>query len=144
VKVKKRLFVGLLVAVLLVGVLATTGCDSAASTASYNTSQAADNFEVNRRVVMFNGITDKYLLVIEGRLSITADTVDDQLEVIVKTGPNEYKKHFLGLSDNVSYFVEQLDPSPASEYHYRVFFRPQQIVPDVDLQVDPTDLPVNQ
>jgi hypothetical protein len=124
--------------------IALTGCNTAASTASYNTSQAADNFEVVRRVVMFNGITDKYLLVIEGRLSITADTVDDQLEVIVKTAPNEYKKHFLGLSDNVSYFVEQLDASPASEYHYRVFFRPQQIVPDIDLQVDPTDLPVNQ
>ena len=128
----------------LVFVFALTGCNSAATTASYNTSQAADNFEVNRRVVMFNGITDKYLLVIEGRLSITADTADKQLEVIVKTGPNEYKKHFLGLSDNVSYFVEQLDASPASEYHYRVFFRPQQIAPDIDLQVDPTDLPVNK
>jgi len=124
--------------------LSLVGCDTAATTASYNTSQAADNFEVNRRVVMFNGITDKYLLVIEGRLSITADTADNQLEVIVKTGPNEYKKHFLGLSDNVSYFVEQLDASPASEFHYRVYFRPQQVVPDVDLQVDPTDLPVRQ
>lgn len=121
-----------------------TGCNSAADTASYNTSEAADNFEINRRVVMFNGITDKYLLVIEGRASITPDTADNQLEVVVKTGPNEYKKHFLGLSDNVSYFVEQLDASPASEYHYRVFFRPQSIVPDVDLQVDPGDLPKNQ
>lgn len=124
--------------------LAMVGCDTAANTASYNTSQAADNFEVNRRVVMFNGITDKYLLVIEGRLSITADTADNQLEVIVKTGPNEYKKHFLGLSDNVSYFVEQLDSSPASEFHYRVYFRPQSVVPDVDLQTSPTDVPVRQ
>ena len=140
----KRIALVVLLVVALTSVLLTTGCDSAATTASYNTSQAADNFEVNRRVVMFNGITDKYLLVIEGRLSITADTADDQLEVIVKTGPDSYKKHFLGLSDNVSYFVEQLDASPASEYHYRVFFRPQQIVPDVDLQVDPTDLPVNK
>jgi uncharacterized lipoprotein NlpE involved in copper resistance len=134
------------IAILLVAVFAFSlvGCTTAADTASYNTSQAADNFEVYRRVVMFNGITDKYLLVIEGRLSITADTVDDQLEVVVKTGPNEYKKHFLGLSDNVSYFVEQMEASPASEYHYRVFFRPQQIVPDIDLQVDPGDLPISQ
>jgi hypothetical protein len=140
---KKFIVIFALLCVLAVSLMAT-GCDSAASTASYNTSQAADNFEINRRVVFFNGITDTYLLVIEGRLSIEADSMDDQLEVIVKTGDNQYKKHFLGLSDNVSYFVEQLEASPASEYHYRVFFRPQQIVPDIDLQVDPTDLPVNQ
>lgn len=128
----------------LVFALSLVGCNTAAQTASYNTSQAADNFEVYRRVVFFNGITDTYLLVVEGRLSIEADPADDQLEVIVKTGPNEYKKHFLGLSDNVSYFVEQLEASPASEFHYRVYFRPQTILPDIDLQVDPTDLPVRQ
>lgn len=133
-----------IVLLIVMALFTLVGCNSAATTASYNTSQAADNFEVNRRLVMFNGITDKYLLVVEGRLSITADAADKQLEVIVKTGPNEYKKHFLGLSDNVSYFVEQLDASPASEYHYRVFFRPQQVVPDVDLQVSPTDIPKNQ
>jgi hypothetical protein len=75
-----------------------------AEVASYNLSKAADQFEINRRVVFFNGITDKYLLVIEGRCSINADREDGQLEVTVKTGPDEYKKHFLGLSDNVTYF----------------------------------------
>ena len=108
------------------------GC-SAAELASQNLSTAADNFEIDRRVVFFNGITDTYLLTIEGRCSITADTKGAQLEVTCRIGPNEYKKHFLGLSDNVSYFVEQLETADASIYHYRVIFRPQTIVPFIEL-----------
>lgn len=113
--------------------LALTGCQ-ASEVASHNLSKAADNFEVNRRIVFFNGITDKYLLEIEGLCSVTADGTDKQLEVTCKTGEDEYKKHFLGLSDNVTYFVEHLEPTEADSYHYTVRFRPEVIVPDV--QVD--------
>lgn len=48
-------------------VLALAGCSSDADVASDNLSKAAEQFEVNRRIVFFNGITDKYLLTIEGR-----------------------------------------------------------------------------
>jgi hypothetical protein len=92
---------------------------------------AAEQFEINRRVVFFNGITDSYLLSIEGRCSIEDD--GNQLEVTCKVGDDEFKKHFLGLSDNVSYFVEQLDSADVSVFHYRVIFKPEVIVPDVDL-----------
>lgn len=126
--------VGVVVGVALGGAL-LAGCSDDAQVASYNLSKAADMFEVNRRVVFFNGITDTYLLSIEGLCAITADGVDRQLEVTCKTGEGRYKKHFLGLSDNVSYFVEHLDDTPASVYHYRVIFKPQSIVPDVDLEV---------
>ena len=68
-----------------------------------------------RRVVFVNGITDKYLLSIEGLCSITKDKYDAQLEVTCKTGDGEYKKHYLGISDNVTYFVEQMDPA-SEEY----------------------------
>jgi hypothetical protein len=88
---------------------------------------------VNRRVIFYNGITDKYLLSIEGRCSITDQTT--QLEVTCKVGEESYKKHFLGLSDNVTYFAEQLEPANVSAYHYRVTFKPQAIIPDVDLRV---------
>lgn len=97
-------------------------------------SQAAHNFEVNRRCIFYNGITGEYILVIEGLLSVTESTTQNRLEVIVKTGPAAYKKHYLGLSDNVSCFVEQLEPVAADPFHYRVFFRPQTIIPDIDLQ----------
>jgi len=127
----------------LVCVIFITGCDDA-QIASHNLVKASDNFEINRRVVFFNGITDNYLLEIEGLCSITADNYDKQLEVICKTGDEQYKKHFLGLSDNVAYFVEQLDSIHASAYHYRVTFKPQVIIPDIDLRVDTTDLPTQQ
>lgn len=111
--------------------LALTGC-SEADTASENLSTAADNFEVNRRIVFFNGITDTYLLTIEGRCSIYDE--GNQLEVTCKTGDDKYLKHFLGLSDNVSYFVEQSEAVDVDEYHYRVIFRPETIVPDIDME----------
>lgn len=48
--------------------------------------------------------------------SITKDKEDAQLEVTCKTGDGEYKKHYLGISDNVTYFVEQMDPDYAKDY----------------------------
>ena len=128
----------LLIAFLLLSTIIVAGCDDA-QVASQNLVKAADNFEINRRVVFFNGITDNYLLEIEGKCSIKADTMDIQLEVICKTGDEQYKKHFLGLSHNVAYFVEHLEPTSASAYHYRVTFKPQTIIPDIDRRVDTTD-----
>src|SRR5690606_33775472 len=116
----------------LVIILIILAACSDASVVSRNLSAAADQFEIDRRVVFFNGITDTYLLAIEGRCSINADTVDGQLEVTCKTGPSDYKKHYLGLSDNVSYFVEQLESANVSEYRYRVIFKPATIIPDID------------
>ena len=118
---------------LILVIVLFTGC-SDASVASRNLSQAADQFEIDRRVVFYNGITGDYLLSIEGRCSIFADDMDGQLEVTCKTGPDAYKKHFLGLSDNVTYFAEQLESESVNLYHYRVIFKPETIIPDVDLE----------
>ena len=108
-----------------------TGCDDA-MVVNHNITKAANNFEVTRRIVFYNGITGDYILVIEGRCSIK--DYNGQLEVWCKTGDNSYKKHFLGLSDNVTYFAEQLDSSEVSAYHYRVTFKPEVIVPDIQRQ----------
>ena len=89
-------------------------------------------FEINRRVVFYNGITDSYILTVEGRCSIYDD--GNQLELTCKTGPDSYKKHFLGLSDNVTYFAEQLEGEDVSVYRYRVIFKPEAIVPDIDFE----------
>lgn len=110
------------------------GCGTDASVASRNLSQSAEMFELNRRVVFYNGITGEYLLSVEGRCSIKADGVDNQLEVTCKTGSLTYKKHFLGLSDNVTYFAEQLEGAQVDVYHYKVIFKPELIIPDVDLE----------
>lgn len=113
-------------------IAALAGCSSDADVASKNLSKSADQFEITRRIVFLNGITDKYLLEITGRCSIT--DANRQLEVTCKIGPNAYKKHFLGLSDNVSYMAEQLESADVSVYQYRVIFRPLEIVPDVTVR----------
>lgn len=119
---------------LLFVAIALTACNTDAQVASQNLSQAADYFQLNRRIVFYNGYTGEYMLSIEGRCSIQADAADNQLEVTCKTGPDEYKKHFLGLSDNVTYFVEQLGSAQANAYHYKVNFKPASILPDIDLK----------
>lgn len=137
---KKHIIYG----VAALGLLALAGCQRPADVASRNLSVAADNFEVTRRVVFFNGITDTYLLSIEGLCSLGNNDDPGELTVTCKTGPNAFKKHFLGLSDNVSYFVEHMAPTDVSTYHYRVMFRPQSIIPDVDFQGDAQELTRNR
>lgn len=139
----KNRYQALIFMVLIFAAVLFSGC-SDAEVASYNNAKAADNFEINRRVVFFNGITDNYLLEIEGYCSIKADTMDEQVEVTCKVGDQQYKKHFLGLSDNVAYFVEQLEANTASAYHYRVTFKPQVIIPDIDYRGSITDTPRGQ
>lgn len=118
----------------IVGVALGLGACTDAEIASQNLSKAADMFEIQRRIVFYNGITDSYMLTIEGNCSIKKDAQDVQLEVTCKTGPKDYKKHFLGISDNVTYFVEQIDAAEASIYQYRVIFKPSVIMPAVEVK----------
>lgn len=127
---KKKLTLTLLSAVTII----LSGCTTEADTVSHNLSKSADSFEVQRRVVFFNGITDKYLLTIEGLCSLGNSDAPNRLSVTCKVGEGQYKKHYLGLSDNVSFFVEQTDAKYESAYHYKVLFRPEEIIPDIDLQ----------
>ncbi len=125
----KRSIFGLTIAAILT--LGNSGCDDA-KVASQNLSKAADNFEINRRIVFYNGVTGEYMLVIEGLCS--QEPLERRLAVICKTGPSTYKKHFLGLSDNVTYFSEQMEPVKASAHFYRVTFKPSVIIPDIRVQ----------
>jgi len=130
----KRIF--FLVLVLIAVVL--MGCESDANIASTNLSTAADNFEITRRIVFYNGISGEYILVLEGLCSLGNHDSAGELSVTCKTNPTEYKKHFLGLSDNVTYFAEQIDASEVDVYRYRVTFKPSVIIPDIDLRL-PSD-----
>ena len=109
-------------------------CSSDADVASQNLSNAADNFEVQRRIVFYNGITDKYILEVIGLCSLGNDDKAGQLTVTCKTGPSQYKKHFLGLSDNVTYFAEQLESQGVGTDRYQVNFKPSVIVPDIKVR----------
>lgn len=124
-----------IIVLLSVLVLLVACSSSESAVASYNTSKAADQFEVERRIVFYNGITGDFILVIEGRCALGNADPAGELSVICKVGDGAYKKHFLGLSDNVTYFAEQLEPAQVNVYHYRVIFRPSEIVPDIDLEL---------
>lgn len=120
---------------LLLAVLALSGCDvNDADVASRNVSKAADNFEAQRRFVFYNGITGEFMLEITGLCSKDNTSTDRTLGVICKTGPGVYKKHMLGLSDNVTWFMEDLSGTNASVNHYRVTFKPSVIIPDIDIR----------
>lgn len=123
-----------LAAASLLGLVGLAACDSDANVASANISKAADMFEIDRRVVFYNGITGDYILVIEGRCSLGNSDAPGKLSVTCKTGAGEFKKHFLGLSDNVTFFAEQIKPQAAGAYHYRVIFKPSVIIPDIDVR----------
>lgn len=110
------------------------GCGREADVASRNLSQAADMFEVNRRIVFYNGITGDYILTVEGLCSLGNYDKARELTVTCKTGPSAYKKHFLGLSNNVTFFAEQIEAAKVSTYHYRVIFKPSVIIPDIDVR----------
>jgi hypothetical protein len=131
---KYLLLAGCTAIVSLVVLLFLAGC-SAADLASSNLSRAADSFEVTRRIVFYNGITGDYILQVEGLCSLGNNDVQEEISITCKVGPTEYKKHYLGLSDNVTYFAEQIEAVEANIYHYRVIFRPSVIVPDIDIQV---------
>lgn len=124
----------LLVSALIAAGLGLTACVDDAQIATENLKKAADNFEVNRRVVFYNGITDTYILTVEGFCSMDLNSTGTAFNVICKTGKNDYKRHTLVLADNVSAFVEQLDSVKVSAYHYRVTFKPQQIISDIDFR----------
>lgn len=130
----RKFGMGLMALVLVCTALLGAGCmESDADVAAKNISKAAEQFEVPRRIVFFNGITDNYLLTVEGYCSVeTADSgLSGALEVTCKSDDG-FKKLFLGLSDNVSYFVDQLQPIDVSTQHYRIIFKPSTIVPSVD------------
>lgn len=130
-------------AVLLLGVSLSACTEDDADVVNHNLSKAAENFELNRRVVVVNGITDKYMLSIEGLCDI--DPKDGRTWITCKVaegeGKDAYKRHQIYTSDNVFIVVEQIDAAKVSAYHYRVTFKPQTIVPDVDFRGSTTDTP---
>ena len=114
---------------LMGSLLLVSGCESEAEKVSYNLSQQADNFNVIRQLTVINCIEGDVLFQMTGKMSITADTADNQLEVIVEDEDGSYKKHYIGLSDNVTYVLEDLGENNVSKYKYTLNFNPKMWIP---------------
>ena len=125
---KSKIILALLSVLLTVTVL--TGCGTEAQRVSYNLSQQADNFNVVRQLTVINCIEGDVLFQMTGKMSITADTADNQLEIIVEDN-GTYVKHFVGLSDNVTYVVEDLNlgANEVNKYKYTLNFNPKMWIP---------------
>ena len=121
---KKKLFLALSIVCLLL-----TGCQTESQRVSYNLSQEADNFNVIRQLTVINCLEGDVLFQMTGKMSITADTTDNQLEIIVEDDNGIYQKHFVGLSDNVTYVVEQLNVKNVSKYKYTLNYNPKMWIP---------------
>lgn len=119
---KKKLLTLLLTASV---VLAFPGCGTEAQRVSYNLSQEADNFNNVRQLTVINCLEGDILFQMTGKMSITADMADNQLEVVVELEDGTYKKHFIGLSDNVTYVVEDITGKDVSKYKYTLNFNPE-------------------
>lgn len=118
---------------LLVG--AICGCTEA-DRVSYNLSQEADNFNDVRQITVINCIQGDVLFQMSGRMSIQPDPTENQLEVIVEYKERLYKKHYIGLSDNVTYVVEDLEVDNVDQYSYTLNFNPKMWIPVTPGYVD--------
>lgn len=121
---KKKMFIAA-----VIGATALAGCDTEANRVSYNLSQEADNFNDIRQITVINCLQGDVLFQMTGKMSITADAADNQLEVIVEDEKGEYKKHFIGLSDNVTYVVEDVTAGDVEKYKYTLNFNPEMWLP---------------
>ncbi len=122
-------------ALAVVAAVLITGCGSNSDTVSKNLGKEAEKFNVQRQIVGINGITDKILFEVEGRCSIEGDGLGAlaALVVVCKHGPDDYRKHFIGLSDNVTFISTQAKGLDVSEYRTKIILRPESILPDFDL-----------
>ena len=123
---KKKIFVAFIILGMVFTLIA---CQTEAQKVSYNLSLEADNFNVVRQLTVINCLEGDVLFQMTGKMSITADRADNQLEIIVENEDGTYKKHFVGLSDNVTYVVEDLDLNNVSKYRYTLNYNPKMWIP---------------
>jgi hypothetical protein len=123
----KKIVAVLLVIMCLVGCL--TGCSEAANV-NHNLSQAADNFQVIRKITVYNARTDLIIMEMEGAMSLS-NTSTSELVVTCMTGPNTYKKNYIYLNEYVIYVVEDITGTVTDPYHYKIHF--YTALPDVDI-----------
>ncbi len=121
-----RLRIAAAVILILALALIFAGCTEA-DNVSYNVSQEADNFNVVRRLTVLNARTDKPMFELIGAFSFTLE--ENRIIAIVETGPDEYKKHSVGLTEWTLWVVEDISGAEVDKYRYEVNFLPEQIVP---------------
>lgn len=128
---------------LLCGVFVLSACEKPADVASRNLSTAADNYQVKRRVIVINGITDKILFEVIGFCALGNADKDYMMSMTCKDATG-IKKHFFRITDNSPVLVSDVDGTDVSTFHTVINVRPQTLIPDFDLQGDVNELTKNR
>ena len=119
--------IALLVLVVVIAI-SLSGCmEQEADKVTRNLSLQADNFNVTRRVTVYNCRTDKILLEVIGNLSVQKSNGD--VDLIIEVAPGQYKKHFVRLNEWTMYVVEDVSGAFADKYHYTINFLPDSLMP---------------
>lgn len=129
-KLKKIILIG----IILLGALVLTGCRQA-NRVGYNLGQEADNFNITRRIVVYNARTDKVVFELIGNFSLK-NNATNELEIICEVDNNVYKKHFIYLNEYTLYVVEDVSGAYVDKYHYEVNYIPEMIIPVTFKSVD--------
>ena len=97
---------------------------------SYNISKQADNFNVTRRLTVFNMRTDKCIMQMTGKMSIQNEG-NNEISVLVEVDRkrNIYQKHLIYLNEWTMYTVEDVTGAEVSRYAYEIEFMPAALKP---------------
>lgn len=132
----KKVILIVMIAAMLIGCFALTGCREA-NRVNYNVSKDADNFNVMRRLAVINTVSGTPVFEMVGRFAIEADTDDNQLEVVIETSQGNYKKHIIGLNQATTmYVVEDISGADVSKWKYEINYLPKMIQPFDIVQKD--------
>lgn len=124
----KKLKIFILIGFVIIGMFALTGCMRESDRVSYNVGKEADNFNVTRRIVVYNARTDKLVFELIGNFSLKNNSTNE-LEIVCEVDNNVYKKHFVYLNEWTLYVVEDVSGAYVDKYHYEVNYIPEMIIP---------------
>lgn len=125
----KKIISMIMVIVLICTCFVFTSC-TAADNVNHNLSQAADNFQVVRKITVYNARTDLIVMEMEGYMSISNNSTNE-LVVTCMVGANQYKKNYVYLNEYVIYVVEDITGTVTDPYHYKIHF--YGAMPDIDI-----------
>lgn len=117
--------VAVFIILVLIGIM-LTGCRQA-DRVSYNLSQEADSFNITRKLTVINQRTDTILFEMIGNFSVQKSSGD--LDIIGENDDGTYYKHFVYLSSEVTYVVQDLGKTMVNRHKYEINFNPKMIMP---------------
>lgn len=130
---RKRRVIAPVIAIL--ALLLVSGCRHKSDTVSSNISADADSYKVFRQIVVYNGITDKVILEVDGFCALGNNDPTGEVSYTCKVaGGSGYIKDIINKSDNTFVFEHQINAVKVSDTYFKVILRPESILPDINFQ----------